>query len=205
MKKLVLAFISVLLMVGMMPVVKAKDKVQVYMFTKIGCGHCETGYNVFADLEKKHPDEFNFNAIVVFDESWQTLDEDARKLLSGVYEEFGDDPNMASTPTLVIGEFYTQGLPRDEEAIYKEIEKASKNPKKDKVKEIAKKLDIDLAKLLKNNVKKNPHYNNEKPVNGEPYNGENNAKKSDTAVVITILVFLIGCVTAFIIVGKSKK
>ena len=47
MKKFYLSIITLLLVIMMIPVVHAENKVKVYVFSKVGCTACESAFEYF--------------------------------------------------------------------------------------------------------------------------------------------------------------
>lgn len=192
MKKIILSVISILTMLIMMPVVNADEQVPVYMFSKNGCSACISAVEYFQDLESEYPDLFELIEIEVFDAEWNFVSEDIQYLFLGVYEEFGEDTSKAATPTIVIGDYHTVGLPSDTSVVYDEIVKQSKAKEPvNKVEEIAKELEIDLENLPKAENNTNTENNTEE------------TGKYDTLIIVGIFVVLIGGFAGLVIVGKK--
>ena len=161
MKKIFLGLATLMIAFIIMPIVKAQEKVPVYMFTKNGCSACLSATQYFEDLSQSYPDLFELIDIEVFDENWQPVSDDLRNLLVAVYEEFGEDSSSASTPTIVIGDYHTLGLPQDTSIVYDEIVKVSNSEENvDKVKEIADSIGVNLEDIKKASTSENSEEEN---------------------------------------------
>jgi len=183
MKKIILSIFAAFAMFVMLPNVNAEEKVPVYMFTKNGCPACDSAHEYFTDLAEKHSDLFDLYIIEVFDGNWNIVSKDLGELLTKVYDKYGEDSSKASTPTIVIGEYHTLGLPQDTNIVLKEIEKARDSENKvDEVKKIADTLKIDLEQY--------------KLVPETP-------GKYDAIIIVGIFVVLIGGFAALVYAGKK--
>jgi len=190
MKKVILGIVSLLMLFVMIPVVSASEKVPVYMFSKNGCSACISALEYFNDLEEEYPDLFELIEIEVFDANWNFNSEDIQYLFLGVYEEFGEDTSQAATPTIVIGDYHTVGLPSDTSVVYNKIVEVSKQETQvNKVKEIADELEIDLEKI--------------NTTTETPEKEENETGKYDTLIIVGIFVVLIGGFAGLIVLGKK--
>ena len=145
MKKLLLSLITVLALLIALPVSAKDEQVPVYMFSKDGCPACVAAQEYFEELETEYPELFELVEIVVFDGNWNAVSEERQMLLLSVYEEFGEDTSSAATPTIVIGDYYTIGLPKDTNEVYKAIENVRDSKEKiDVVKELVEEAELDL-------------------------------------------------------------
>jgi glutaredoxin len=178
----------------MVDTVKAKE-VPVYMLTKEGCPACESALEFFANLDKEHPNTFKLYTIEVFDSEWGVRSQVLEELLTSVYKYFGDDEGQVATPTIVIGEYHTIGLPKDTSVIYKKIVETKEKKKKDVLKELAQKLDIDVDNLPK------PEDTNT-TTTGEKT--ETTSSKSDVLMIVLAAIVLVGGFTG-LAVSSSKK
>jgi len=187
MKKLILSIVSLISFFMMVPITNAEEQVPVYMFTKNGCSACVSALQYFQELESENPDLFELVEIEVFDAEWNFVSEDIQNLFISVYEEFGEDTSKAATPTIVIGDYHTVGLPAETKIVEDEIAKVAeaKEPV-NKVAEIAKELEIDLDNL--GTVTEAP---------------EEETGKYDTLIIIGIFVVLIGGFAGLVIAGKK--
>lgn len=166
------------------------EKVKVYMITKEGCSGCEMAYEYFEELSKTN-DNFELVPFEVFDSNWNFNSEELYTLFVKIYEYFDEDTNQASTPTIVIGEYHTLGLPSDKT----QITDAIKNAKKDVVAKIAKDNNLNIDEL-KYDVSKRAESNNTKE--SETSNG-----KYDTLIIVSIFVILIGGFAGLVVLGKK--
>lgn len=195
MKKVLFSiWIFMFLLMGL-PVSAAEEKVPVYMFSKDGCSACIAAQEYFDELASENSDLFELIEIVVFDGNWQAVSEDRTELLVEVYEKFGEDSSAASTPTIVIGDYHTLGLPNDTSAVEDAI-MAVKNSKEpvDEVKKIVDKLELDLDELQE--YEGTTSTNTETPV-------EEESGKYDAIIIIGIFVVLIGGFAGLVIAGKK--
>lgn len=182
--KILLSVVAILIAIVMVPRVKAKKIIPVYMFSKEGCPACEDAKDYFNEINKENPDLFKLVELTVLDANYNVIDEDLKDLLIKVYEEFDEDTSKIVTPTIVLGSYHTIGLPTDNDEVLNEIKKAKDDKKYvDKVKEIAKEINVDMDK-----------YNKEENENSGKY---------DVIIIIGIFVVLIG--GAVILFISSKK
>ena len=175
-----------------MPVSAAEEKVPVYMFSKDGCSACIAAQEYFDELESEYPELFEVVEIVVFDGSWNAVSTERQELLIKVYEKFDEDTSSAATPTIVIGDYHTIGLPQDTSVVYDAI-KAVKDADKsvDVVKELVNDLGLDLEELQEYSSNKNE-------ITPKQESG-----KYDTIIIIGIFVVLIGGFGALVVIGKK--
>lgn len=191
MKKVILSLILFFGLVSVIPVSAAEGKVPVYMFSKDGCSACIQAEEYFSELSEDYPDLFEVYDIVVFDENWQAVSNDRTELLIDVYERFGEDSSKAATPTIVIGDYHTLGLPSDTNDVYEAIleVKNSKEPV-DEIKKLVDEAKLNLEDLLV--------YDDMPTVVEEETSG-----KYDTIIIVGIFVVLIGGMAALVIAGKK--
>ena len=195
MKKIILSLIVTMFLLMGVPVSAAEEKVPVYMFSKDGCSACIAAEQYFTELESEHPDLFEVIEIVVFDGNWNAVAPERQELLIDIYERFGEDTSKASTPTIVIGDYHSVGLPQDTSLVYDAIVKV-KNSKKpvDEVKKLIEKNELDLEELTQY----------VKMPTEETNIGENTeGGKYDTLIIIGIFVVLIGGFAGLVIIGKK--
>jgi len=193
MKKIILSLIIFLGLLGVIPVSAAEEKVPVYVFSKDGCSACIQAEEYFAELSEDYPDLFEIYNIVVFDENWQAVSNDRTELLIDVYERFGEDSSKAATPTIVIGDYHTLGLPQDTEEVYDAIMevKNSKEPV-DEVKKLVDEAELNLEDLL-------VYVHDDMPTVEE----KETSGKYDTIIIIGIFVVLIGGMAALVVASKK--
>ena len=191
MKKVIITLILVLGLIGVIPVSAKEEKVPVYVFSKDGCSACIQAKEYFDELQKDYPDLFEIHNIVVFDENWQAVSNERTELLIDVYERFGEDSSKAATPTIVIGNYHTLGLPQDTNEVYEAIleVKNSKEPV-DEVKKLIDEAELNLEDLLT--------YDDMPTVVEEETGG-----KYDAIIIIGIFVVLIGGFAALIMASKK--
>lgn len=190
MKKLIFSLtLTIFLFMGIP--VSAKEKVSVYMFTKDGCPACLSAQNYFQELAEDYPELFELREIVVFDNNWGIVSEDRKNLLIKIYDKFGEDSSRASTPTIVIGDYHTLGLPGDTDLVYNAIIDARDNKSEDIVMKYIEDLNLNLDDLLVYEA------------NTSTSNDESN--KYDTLIIIGIFVVLIGGLAGLVIVGNKKQ
>lgn len=196
MKKLLLSLITVLALLIALPVSAKDEQVPVYMFSKDGCPACVAAQEYFEELETEYPELFELVEIVVFDGNWNAVSEERQMLLLSVYEEFGEDTSSAATPTIVIGDYYTIGLPKDTNEVYKAIENVRDSKEKiDVVKELVEEAELDLEDLEKYDA----NNNNQNTSN----TNESTDGKYDTIIIIGIFAVLIGGFAGLVILGKK--
>lgn len=193
MKKLILSLtVALFLFIGVP--VSAKEKVPVYMFTKDGCSACLSAQEYFADLQEEYPDLFELRDIVVFDYNWGEVSDDRTNLLIKIYDRFGEDSSRASTPTIVIGDYHTLGLPSDTDEVYDAIVDARDNKSEDIVKGYIDELELNLEDLLVYETEDNTNTKND-TTDG----------KYDTIIIIGIFVVLIGGLAGLVIAGNKNN
>lgn len=193
MKKLILSLtVALFLFIGVP--VSAKEKVPVYMFTKDGCSACLSAQEYFANLQEEYPDLFELRDIVVFDYNWGEVSEDRTNLLIKIYDRFGEDSSRASTPTIVIGDYHTLGLPSDTDEVYDAIVDARDNKSEDIVKGYIDELELNLEDLLVYETEDNTNTKND-TTDG----------KYDTIIIIGIFVVLIGGLAGLVIAGNKNN
>lgn len=193
MKKVLFSLITFLYLLIGMPV-SAEEQVPVYMFSKDGCSACVSALSYFEELESDYPDLFELKEIVVFDGNWNAVSDDRTNLLVKVYERFGEDSSKAATPTIVIGDYHTVGLPQDTTEVYDAIVDASKEDA-DVVKGLIEDLDLNLDELLEYD-----ETNTNMPTT--PSTDETGGKY-DTIIIIGIFVVLIGGLAGLVVAGKK--
>ena len=191
MKRIILGLILTLSLLSGVMVSAEEEKVPVYVFSKDGCSACIQAEEFFDDLSDKHPDLFEIKNIVVFDENWQAVSNERTELLIDVYERFGEDSTKAATPTIVIGDYHTLGLPPDTDEIYNAIV-AFKNSKEpvDEIEKLIKDRNLNLEDLL---------IYNKTPITKE----ENTGGKYDTIIIVGIFVVLVGGMAALVVASKK--
>lgn len=128
---------------------KTTEKVPVYMFSKDGCSACISAEAYFEELEETYPDLFELREIVAFASDWSAVSSDRSNLISKVYDYFGEDSSSIATPSIVIGDYFTKGLPNDTDKVYNAIVDAQKNSAEDIVKGFIDDLGLNLEELLK--------------------------------------------------------
>ena len=193
MKKVLFSLVTFLCLLVCMPV-SAEEQVPVYMFSKDGCSACISAQSYFAELENDYPELFELKEIVVFDGNWNAVSDDRTNLLVKVYERFGEDSSKAATPTIVIGDYHTVGLPQDTDVVYDAIVDASKDDT-DVVKELIDDLKLDLDELLEYEAV-------EDDMPTTPATDETSGKY-DTIIIIGIFVVLIGGLAGLVVAGKK--
>ncbi len=193
MKKIALFIITLAIALIMIPVVKAEDTVKVYMFTKNGCPACESANEYFTGLLEDEPDLFELVTLEVWsgadsNGNWIVGNDDLYQLITKVYEHY-NETEMA-TPTIVIGDYHTIGLPQNTDTVKEEIEKARDSKEKvDVVKDLADDLGIDLETVANQSATTNE--DTEK------------SGKYDAIIIVGIFVILIGGFAGLVIMGKK--
>ena len=187
MKKILLSIIAMLSAFILIPVVNANEKVPVYMITKEGCSACAAALEYFDGLGKDYPDLFDLVELEVFDSEWNFVNSDLQSIFAKVYEAIGEDASRASTPTIVIGDFHSVGLPQDTSKIYDQIVKVSEQENRvDLVQDVAKTLNINIDLIRKDSTKK-----------------EENSNKSDIIIVVGIFAVLIAGFAGLVVISKK--
>lgn len=77
-----------------------KEKINVYVFTKDGCPHCEHAKSFFKSIKDEYGKYFNLTIYEVYDASWNA-DDELKSLMDNVAEKRGDKVN--GVPYIVIG------------------------------------------------------------------------------------------------------
>ena len=186
MKKIILGITTIIIALIMLPLVKA-EKVPVYMFTKEGCPACESAFEYFDELEKEYPDLFQQYRIEVFDYNWNIVDSHLSDLLISVLSITNNDTTRFQTPTIVIGDFLTRGIPQDTSIVYNAIiEARDAEEKVDIVKDEAEKAEVDLQQFIKKEDAKNKE-----------------SGKYDTIIIVSIFVVLIGGFIGLVVISKK--
>ena len=158
------------------------EKINVYLFSKEGCPHCEEAREFFSKLakDKEYSNYFELVEIQVWDSSW-TVDEDNKALLDAVAENF--DETIDGAPYIVMGDsFHSNGFSsKMEKDIKKAIKTAYDNGSKDLVATTQKKLqDAKEAE-------------------------EESSDVANTVIGIGILVVIIGGVAALVIFARKAN
>ena len=186
MKKILLSLMTFAIVFMLIPFVYAKEKVPVYMITKEGCPACQQANEYFASLASDYSDIFELIELQVFDSNWNFVSTDLQNMFVAVYENFGEDPTRAATPTIVIGDYYTVGLPSDSDVLKnKIIETYESEEKVDVVKDLAKSLDIDINSIRKEST-------NEEKTNSY-----------DALIIIGVFVVLVGGFAGLVVASKK--
>lgn len=186
MKKYLLSIIVVLMALVFVPTVKADSKVPVYMITKVGCPACESAKEYFTQLDKENPGLFQLITLEVFDSNWNIQNTDLETMFQGIYEIIGANANEAATPTIVIGDYSTIGLPQDTSQVYNAIISFRDEKKEDAVKKLAEEKNIDLNS-----------------INSSQESTDNNKTNNDVLIIIGIFVVLIGGFVGLVYAGKK--
>lgn len=189
MKKVLLSLLVVVTSFIMIPFVNAEEKVPVYMISKEGCSACHAASEYFKGLEEENPDLFDLVELQVFDSNWNFVSTDLQNMFVAVYEKIGEDTSKAATPTIVIGDYSTIGLPQDTNVIKEEIIKQRDAKKKvDIVKDIAKTLNINIDDIRKQSATETT---------------EEKTTKNDALIIAVILVVLVGGFAGLVIASKK--
>ena len=122
----------------------------------------------------------------VLDSEWNFTSDDAEELFMSVYDLIGEDTASAATPTIVIGNYSTIGLPKDTATVEKAIKDAK--GKEDRIQKLATSKNIDLSKIS--------------AATEEPTTEKSG--KYDTLIVIGIFAVVIGCFAGLVIAGKKS-
>lgn len=192
MKKILISLIIVCLLIMHIPVVKAENKVKVYMFTKSGCPACETAYDYFNGLLSKEPELFELVTLQVWNGEdkngqWILASQDLLDLMRSSLDYFGEDNNRLATPTIAIGDYLQIGVSNLSDFYDRIIKyRDSENPV-NVIKNLADKQNIDIDKLK-----------------GVAENEKTPSKNYDEYILIGIFVFLIGGFAALVTFGKKK-
>ncbi len=192
MKKVVISFIIVCLLIMHIPLVKAENKVKVYMFTKSGCPACETAYEYFNGVLEKEPDLFELVTLQVWNGedsqgNWLLASEDLLNLMRKSLEYFDEDTDKLKTPTIAVGDYLQVGAGDMEDFYDRIVELKNSDKPVDRISEIAKKEKIDIDKLK-----------------GIKEENKDEDGKYDIYVLIGIFVFLIGGFGALYLFGRKK-
>lgn len=150
MKKVIIGIVALLAMLPF--VVSAKDKVQVYVYTKDGCGYCEQEISELNALAEEHGDLFDAHVIEIFDGSWNFNGSALEQLLQKTYEAYGEDMDQVGTPINAIGDFFASGY-LDRDGLLEKINEAK--GQKDRVAPILDELGLDVNEITKDNAVNN--------------------------------------------------
>lgn len=202
MKKYIIGIVSFLMMMVVNTNVFAADKVKVYMITKDGCSWCQKELEVIAELQKEHPDLFDFVELEVFDPNWAFKSADAEKAFTAIYEHYGEDASRASTPTTAIGSYHVVGYIEKDE-MYKQI--VAQKGKKDEVKSLI--ANIDIAAMNADDTTTTTTDGETEVVTDNTNSYAQNpteTNNTDTYILLAIFVILIGGFAGLVYVGKKK-
>ncbi len=155
MKKLILNLICFLTLIIFIPTVSAaeennaKEPVNVYMFTREACSHCEEAEEYFAELstDEEYGDLFRLNILEVYDVSWNIVNEDYYDILMELsrYETV----HYSGTPYIIVGEEVFDGFTSSyDKAIKAEIKRCYDDGYLDPV------VNLDILKDRKNDEDK---------------------------------------------------
>lgn len=181
MKKIIISFLIAFFC--FIPLVSAKDKVKVYVFSKEECPACASAEEHFNALLKEDSKLFDYVEIETFDRSGKIENQDAYNLLIKVLAHYNEDTEKLYTPTIVIGDRLEIGIENIDE-LEDYIKECSKNNTKDVLSDLAKENNISISDIRTN----------------EPLEETN---LSDTLILIGIFVVLIGGFTGLIIMGRK--
>ncbi len=137
-KYLLLLFILVVIFIGS----NVYAKVPVYMVTREGCPACETALKYFKKVNRNNSELIDLYVFEVFNSKWETNSEELKTVYDLIYESIGADPNLAQTPTIVIGNYNVQGFPKDESIVYDAIN----DYEEDKIEALLLENNIDISK-----------------------------------------------------------
>ena len=188
MKKLIISIVAFLSIILLVPNVYAEEKVPVYMLTKNGCPACEAALEYFTELANENPGLFDLVELEVFDSNWKFNSEDLQNMFLAIYDKIGEDTSAAATPTIVIGDYHTIGLPQDKKVVYDAIVAVRDAKEKvDIVKDLADYMNIDINQIRKGGTVKE----------------EEKSGNYDAIIIIGIFVVLIGGFAGLIIASKK--
>lgn len=183
MKKYFLGILTIIITVLSINVVKAEEKVKVYMLTKHGCYYCGVARENLEELKKENPDLFDFVEIEVFVDgengTWKPVSEDLEKYWNAVYSYFGDSLGTGGTPTLIIGDYaVAAALPKEDLLVSINAAKGKENL----AEKIAQDINVDLSQFGIAEVESNNY---------------------DGLIIVGILVVLVGGFAGLIYLGKK--
>ena len=185
MKKIILNLILLFVCLGFIPIVSAK-KVTVYMFSKEGCPNCETAENYFNNILKENKDAFEYVIIEAYDANGKVENEDAKDLMVATLEEFEQEKELYF-PTIVVGDKIHIGAGNLPD-VYEYIKEYQEDDNyKDKIKELANKLDIKIDDIKR-------------------ISAEEQAKKdgmTDALILTIIAIVIVGGFSFLIYLGKK--
>lgn len=186
MKKILLSLVTFLLCFTFIPFVSAKNTAKVYMFTKEGCPACEAALTYFDELKNNDKYDFELFVMEVFDSGWGVNNESVYQMLVDTYQNFGVNSSEMATPSIVIGDYFTKGLPPDTTVIEDSIAKINDSEEEltDFVSNYIVENNIDITNMKKEDNIKEP-------------------SKYDTYIIIGIFVVLIGGCAGLVVIGKK--
>lgn len=158
---------------------ETKEKVNVYVFTKNGCGFCQKALQFLESLKEKYGKYYNVVEIEVFDAKWNA-DKEKEEILNYVAKARGDE--FDGTPYIVIGNNYSfKGY---NESFDEKIINAIKDSYNDDDYK-------DLVEEAKKQIKMN-----------EP---KDNEKSNDGIITVGLLALVVGGIVAFICLSRKKN
>lgn len=136
MKKLVVALLcllSVFSLVGSVNAAENEDKkVMVYIFTKLGCPHCEESKTYFSELsqDEEYGDMIQVKYLQVWGSDWTNVNTKNQTIMNSVAADLGA-PTPDGAPFIIVGTKYYSGFSEEQmdEDIKKEIKRAYEDSK----------------------------------------------------------------------------
>lgn len=145
-------FIIIIMFFSCLSLVKATEKVPVYIIAKEGCVNCDNAVDYFKELDKKHPDEFNVTVFEVFNEDWEFNSPELKTFYKNLLSFLEENTDEYATPVIVIGDYHNIGLPSDRSVLYEAIETYKNEEQKDPVQDIVDEMNISVEELQNSNV-----------------------------------------------------
>ena len=149
MKKLLF---MVLMLLSCMSLVKADEKVPVYIIAKEGCVNCDNAIDYFKELDKKHPDLFTVTVFEVFNEDWEFNSPELETFYKNLLTYLEESTDEYATPVIVIGDYRNIGLPKDRLVLLEAIEAYQKEGQKDPIQDIVDETGVTVEQLQRSVV-----------------------------------------------------
>ena len=145
-------FIILALFFSFFSLVKADEKVPVYIIAKEGCVNCDNAIDYFKELDKKHPDLFEVTVFEVFNKDWDFNSSKFEELYKNILTYLDESTDEYATPVIIIGDYYNFGLPKDRSVLLDAIEAYQKEEQTDPVSSIIEEMQTTVEEIQNSKV-----------------------------------------------------